>query len=198
MRGTMEWMWREPKSEIDDIGVSEIAPTGVFSVWGETGVGNGFSRSKEPLEGPGSEVDTIPMSSISLPWRSVAIRGATIFLCDIAEKRLSWTRVSMRGRFTVFGGNWGVSGLETWGEVGEAQRWLSFVSEVKQSWRGAFDDGVDTVKGCLSLGTTESGGEASWRSSWSAFRFLWFRGHWWAKSSMGGKKEIERVIGVSI
>jgi hypothetical protein len=61
----MECLWRKLKSEIDDseVGVSEIVPTGVFSA----GAGIGFSRSKEPLEGPGSDVDTIPMSSISLP-----------------------------------------------------------------------------------------------------------------------------------
>jgi hypothetical protein len=67
--------------------------------------------------------------------------------------------------------------------------------------RGICDDGVDTVnlKGCLPLKTTESGEEASWRSAWSAFVSCGLGDTQACEQSrsLGGKKEIERVVRAS-
>jgi len=77
----------------------------------------GRSRSNDPDEGPGSAVDTMPISSMSLPWRMELSGDGEILLGDLRVWRLarrveSW--VSIRGRLEeALRTTWEVKGLET-------------------------------------------------------------------------------------
>lgn len=93
----------------------------LISKYGRGGEGilriGGRSRSNDPDDGPGSAVDTMPISSMSLPWRMEPNGEGEILLGDLRGWRLvrrveSW--VSIRGRLEeALRTTWGVKGLET-------------------------------------------------------------------------------------
>lgn len=100
----------------------------LISKYGRKGEGGilsvgGRSRSNDPDEGPGSAVDTMPISSMSLPWRMELSGEGEFLLGDLRECRLAVRRVlswvSIRGR--LLRTTWEVRGLETWGEVEDVQ-----------------------------------------------------------------------------
>ena len=157
----------------------------LISKYGRNGEGilsvGGRSRSRDPEEGPGSAVDTMPMSSMSLPWRMEFSGEGEILLGDLRERRFAVRRVeswvSIRGRLEeALRTTWEVRGLETWGEVGDDQS-----STASHCCLGALEEGPAMGGSCW---TVDSLGEESWQSSWSGFRLRW---DWLARSSMGGK-----------
>lgn len=116
----------------------------LISKYGRKGEGilsvGGRSRSNDPDEGPGSAVDTMPISSMSLPWRMELSGEGEILLGDLRECRFGVRRVvswvSIRGRLEeALRTTWEVRGLETWGEVGDAQ------SSASHCCLGALEEG---------------------------------------------------------
>lgn len=135
--------------------------------------------SRDPLDGPGSEVGTIPMSSRSLPARSVGDLEGEGFVGERREffrpgRRLG-TSIASRGRF----------GVEP-RERSVANRAASVFAVASHVWRGALDDEEEDEAGSVMRGSCGGTG-ACWggtlQSSLSALRFLWFSGQ---RSSIGG------------
>lgn len=86
--------------EFGSIGMEDMAE-------GETAFVKTVSRRRrsEPLEGPGSEVDTMPMSSRSFPRRGSGGERAVRMQGRFARRRAGGTRFWRRGRFRGLGLN---------------------------------------------------------------------------------------------
>jgi hypothetical protein len=107
-----------------------IKGTGLGDGPGSGNFGPARKSRRDPVEGPGSAVDTTPISSISLPGRSgEGLQVKTADFRDVGESLLGWRKVvsilSSRGRFVGLGGYVNDTsddkGLETCGEEEEDQ-----------------------------------------------------------------------------
>lgn len=176
---------------------AELVSMGILGTTGEDGSAKNFGPGRrwrrEPLEGPGSEVDTIPMSSMSFPYRTVGggLEGAALS-GDLRLRgrgrfgaRQAVSILSSRGRFAGLDGYpWDESGLETCGEVGEGHM---VVSSARHVWRGAVTEGPTVATDWLSgiaWGAAVSTGDEAGHSSESALRLRWLKGTSWARSSI--------------
>lgn len=99
-------------------------------------------RSNEPLDGPGSTVCTIPMSSMSLPWRGVGDLAGEDLGGDRGDRweglRPPIRNLSSRGRFVAWeweGKLWRLfraeRGLETRDDEDEGGQSVSVESEAR-------------------------------------------------------------------
>jgi hypothetical protein len=97
---------------------------------GSANFGAVLRSRRDPVDGPGSAVDTTPISSTSLPGRSG--EGLQVKAADFREHEaclFGWRKevsiLSRRGRFEGLGGYGKETsedkGLETWGEDGDDQ-----------------------------------------------------------------------------
>lgn len=105
--------------------------------------------NSEPLDGPGSDVGTMPMSSRSLPWRSEVDRAGEVFVGDDRREevfrpgRRLGTSISSRGRFGA--DRW------AWGPAEDQRLRPAVVVSASHVWRGAFEDEDEEVEGVGSV-----------------------------------------------